>query len=62
MTVPYRVQANIKESAIVIIVATAREALAKMAELMESGHTKVVTRDLEGRIVANGALEAEATA
>ena len=59
---PYRVHANVKGSALFVVVATAREALAKMAELMESGHTEVVTRDLEGRIVANGALEAEATA
>ena len=32
---PYRVHANVKGSALFVVVATAREALAKMAELME---------------------------
>ena len=59
---PYRVHANIKGSAWFVVITTAREALVKMAELIELGHTKVVTCDLEGRIVTNDALEAEVTA
>jgi hypothetical protein len=54
------VRANIKASALIVVVSTAREALAKMAELIEIGHTDVRTRDFDGRIIDNASLEVEA--
>jgi hypothetical protein len=46
---------------LIVVVSTAREALTKMAELIEIGHTDVRTLDLDGRVVIdNASLEAEA--
>jgi hypothetical protein len=60
---PYCVQASIKASGLIVVVVTAREALAKMAELIEIGLTEVRTLDLDGRVVIdNASLEAEAAA
>jgi hypothetical protein len=60
---PYCVRANIKASALIVVVSTAREALAKMAELIEIGLTEVRTLDVDGRVVIdNASLEAEAAA
>lgn len=58
--VPYRVQATSNNSAVVVIVETATEALAKMAELIELGCSDVVTRDLDGQIVDHARLQTEA--
>jgi hypothetical protein len=58
--VPYRVQAATNNSAVVVIVETANEALAKMAELIELRCSDVVTRDLDGQLVDQARLEAEA--
>jgi hypothetical protein len=58
--VPYRVQAATNNSAVVVIVETANEALAKMAELIELGCSDVVTRDLDGQLVDQARLETEA--
>jgi hypothetical protein len=57
---PYWVQAKIKGSALSVVVTTARDALAKMAELIEIGHIEVCIRDLDGRIIDNASLEVEA--
>jgi hypothetical protein len=56
---PYRVHADMRGSALTVIVETATEALAKMRELVEIGYTDILTRDLDGRIVDKGLLETE---
>jgi PleD family two-component response regulator len=57
---PYRIHADTNGSAVVVIVETANEALAKMAELIELGCSDVVTKDLDGRLVDQARLETEA--
>ena len=57
---PYRIHADMRGSALTVIVETATEALAKMAELIELGCSDVVTRDLDGQLVDHARLEAEA--
>jgi len=51
---PYRVHANMKGSALTVIVETANDALMKMTELVELGYSDVVTRDFDGRFVDPG--------
>jgi hypothetical protein len=46
---PFRVHANMNGSALTVIVETAKEARAKMTELVELGCADVMTRDLEAR-------------
>ena len=57
---PYWVQAKIKGGAVSVVVETAQGALAKVAELTESGHTEVAVRDLMGAVIGLTALQAEA--
>ena len=57
---PYWIHAKIKEGAVSVVVETAKDALAKLAELTESGHTEVAARDLTGAIIGLTALQAEA--
>ena len=57
---PYRVHTNMNGSALTVIVETAKDALVKLVELVELGHTDVLTRDLDGRLVDHARLETEA--
>jgi hypothetical protein len=59
---PYCVQANIKGGAVSVMVTSAREALAKIAELIELGHSDVHVRDLHGRYIGDASLRIEAAA
>lgn len=55
---PYHVYAHSGSGAIGIIVETAGEALAKMAELFEDGHSNVVFKDMLGNVVDHASLVA----
>ena len=59
---PYEVRAKAEESALsVVVVETAKQALAKVDELIELAHVEDVSvRDWSGKIMDLGALEAEA--
>jgi hypothetical protein len=56
--VPYRVQTKLKESTSGVIVETAKQALQKIAELTDLGHTEIVVKDLLGEVVDRATLEA----
>ncbi len=43
-----------------IVVETAKDALAKLAELTESGHTDVTAKDLLGAVIDPPTLQSEA--
>ena len=53
---PYRIQAQTQDSAISVIVETAREALAKLAEFVELGYA-VVIEDMMGAVVDAASLD-----
>lgn len=57
---PYRIHSKIKGSAVSIVVESAKEALAKLAELTECGHTEVAAKDLSGIVIELSTLQAEA--
>ena len=57
---PYWIYAKIKESAFSVVVETAKDALAKLAELTEAGHSEVVARDMAGAMIGLTTLQAEA--
>jgi hypothetical protein len=56
--VPYRVQTKLKESTSGVIVEPAKQALQKIAELTDLGHTEIVVKDLLGEVVDRATLEA----
>jgi hypothetical protein len=58
--VPYWIHAKIKESGFSVVVETAQDALAKMAEFAELPHTEVATKDLSGNVIDLAVLQAEA--
>ena len=55
---PFRVQTKLNESTSGVIVETAKDALAKIAELTDLGHTDIVVKDLLGEVVDRATLEA----
>jgi hypothetical protein len=55
---PYWIQAKVKDGAFSVVVKTAKDALAKLAELAESEHNEVAAMDLSGIELAT--LQAEA--
>jgi hypothetical protein len=57
--VPYEVRAKAGESAFSVVVETAKQALAKVDELLELAHD-VSVKDWAGKIMDLDALEAEA--
>jgi hypothetical protein len=57
---PYWIHAKIKDGAFSVVVETAKDALAKLAELAESEHTEVVAMDLSGTAIELRTLHAEA--
>ena len=56
---PYLIQAKVKDGASVIV-ETARDALAKLAELAETDRIEVAATDLSGTAIDLAALQAEA--
>ena len=57
---PYWIHAKIKGGAFSVVVETAKDALAKLAELGESEHTEVAAMDLSGSVIDLATLQAEA--
>jgi hypothetical protein len=57
---PYQVRAKAGGSVFAVMVETAKEALSKVDELLERGHTDISVRDWAGNIIDPGVLEAEA--
>jgi hypothetical protein len=55
---PYHVYAKNGVGAFGVIVGTAREALAKAAQLAEDGNAEVVFKDLLGNILTHSAVDA----
>ncbi len=58
--VPYLIHSKIKDSAFSVVVETAKDALAKLAELTELGHMDVTVRDLSGTAIDLATLQSEA--
>jgi hypothetical protein len=57
--VPYRVQTKLNGSTSGVIVETAKQALEKIAELTDLGHTEIVVKDLLGKVVDMATLGGE---
>lgn len=57
---PYWIHAKIKDGAFSVVVETAKDALAKLAELTEAGHSEVAAKDMSGAVIGLGNLQAEA--
>jgi hypothetical protein len=57
---PYWIQAKVKDGAFSVVVETAKDALAKLAELAESEHTEVAAMDLSGTLIELATLQDEA--
>ena len=49
---PYHLCAKTGDGSFSVIVETAREAIAKAAQLVEEGHGEVVLKDLEGNVLS----------
>jgi hypothetical protein len=43
--VPYWIHAKVKDSSFSVVVETAKDALSKVAELADLGHTEVIAKD-----------------
>jgi hypothetical protein len=56
---PYRIHTTMNGSALTVIVQTAKDAMLKLVELAELGHTEVLTMDLDGQFVDRARLETE---
>ena len=56
---PYRIHTTMNGSALTVIVQTAKDAMRKLVELVELGHTEVRTMDLDGQFVDRARLETE---
>ena len=57
---PHWIHAKVKDGAFSVVVETAKDALAKLAELGELEHTEVVAMDLSGSVIELATLQAEA--
>ena len=57
---PYWIQAKVKDGAFSVVVETAKDALAKLAELAELEHAEVSAMDLSGTVIEVATLQAEA--
>ena len=57
---PYLIQAKLKDGAFSVVVETAKDALAKLAELAETDRIEVATTDFSGTIIDLATLQAEA--
>jgi hypothetical protein len=59
---PYWINAKIKEGAFSVVVETAKDALAKLAELSEAGHSDVTAKDMAGTLIGLSTLQSDAEA
>lgn len=59
---PYWIHAKIKEGAFSVVFETAKDALAKLAELSEAGHAEVEAKDMAGALIELATLQADAEA
>ena len=57
---PYWIQAKVKDGAFSVVVETAKDALAKLAELAETDRIEVAATDMSGTAIDLAALQAEA--
>ena len=57
---PYWIQARVKDGGFSVVVETAKEALAKLAELAETDRIEVATTDFSGTVIDLATLQAEA--
>jgi hypothetical protein len=57
---PYWIHAKIKDSAFSVIVETAKEAVAKLADLADTENMEVTAKDLLGKVIDMATLQAEA--
>jgi hypothetical protein len=57
---PYWIHAKIKDSAFSVVVETAKDALAKLAELADFEHIEVSAKDLLGNVLDPATLQSEA--
>ena len=57
---PYLIQAKLKDAGFSVVVETAKDALAKMAELAETDRIEVAATDLSGTVIDLATLQAEA--
>jgi hypothetical protein len=57
--VPYWIHAKVKDSSFSVVVETAKDALSKLAELADLGHTEVIAKDLLGKVIDAATLRAE---
>jgi len=57
---PYWIQAKVKDGAFSVVVRTAKDALAKLAELAESEQNEVAAMDLSSKVIDLATLQAEA--
>jgi hypothetical protein len=57
---PYWIHAKAKDGAFSVVVETAKDALAKLAELAETDRIEVAATDLSGTVIELATLQAEA--
>ena len=57
---PYWIQAKVKDGAFSVVVETAKDALAKLAELAEMDRIEAAATDLSGTVIELATLQAEA--
>lgn len=57
---PYSIHAKIKEGGFSVVIETAKDGLAKLAELSEAGHSDVAAKDMSGATIGLTTLQAKA--
>jgi hypothetical protein len=57
---PYWIRAKVKDGGFSVVVETAKEALAKLAELAETDRIEVAATDFSGTVIDLAKLQAEA--
>ena len=57
---PYWIQARVKDGGFSVVVETAKDVLAKLAELAETDRIEVATTDFSGTVIDLATLQAEA--
>ena len=57
---PYWIQARVKDGGFSVVVETAKDALAKLAELAETDRIEVAATDFSGTVIDLATLQAEA--
>jgi hypothetical protein len=57
---PYWIHAKLKDGGFSVIVETAKDALAKVAELSETERAEVTALDMDGKAITTATLQSEA--